>query len=199
MPKADRRALLLETAHDIVREKGTDALSLGALAERGGVSKPIAYSHFETRAGLLIALYKQINDRQVSALESALQQSPSELDFVSRMLSDAYMECHTAVGPEWHAIGAALKGDPQMDAYRQEMTDGHVQFYVDSLTPLLSLSGTVIRRRCVGIVGAAEALSEAMVRGKMSKQEASAELSSLLLSWLSTPKTPLVAEAHQSA
>src|SRR5687767_16006033 len=53
LSKAERRKQLLETAHVIVRDEGTDALTLGYLAERAGVTKPIAYGHFETRAGLL--------------------------------------------------------------------------------------------------------------------------------------------------
>ncbi|RKH92133.1 TetR/AcrR family transcriptional regulator, partial [Corallococcus sp. AB038B] len=68
LPKAQRREQLLDIAQTIVREEGTDALTLGYLAERAGVSKPIAYEHFKTRSGLLIALYAQIDARQVSAL-----------------------------------------------------------------------------------------------------------------------------------
>ncbi|MHC8285601.1 helix-turn-helix domain-containing protein [Pseudomonas sp. XS1P51] len=33
---------------------GTDALTLATLAERAGVTKPVAYEHFRTRSGLLI-------------------------------------------------------------------------------------------------------------------------------------------------
>ena len=79
MPKAERRAQLLETAREIVRESGTDALSLGSLAERAGVSKPITYNHFGTRAGLLIALYREINEQQVRATQEALDNAPAEL------------------------------------------------------------------------------------------------------------------------
>jgi hypothetical protein len=34
LSKAERRKQLLETAHEIVRDEGTDALTLGYLAER---------------------------------------------------------------------------------------------------------------------------------------------------------------------
>ncbi|WP_437925086.1 TetR family transcriptional regulator [Sorangium sp. So ce291] len=54
---------------------GTEALTLGHLAERAGVSKPIAYQHFETRSGHLIALARQIDDRQVAALLDALKRT----------------------------------------------------------------------------------------------------------------------------
>jgi AcrR family transcriptional regulator len=52
LPKEQRREQLLDTALAIVREQGTDAITLSYVAERAGVSKPIAYGHFGTRAGL---------------------------------------------------------------------------------------------------------------------------------------------------
>ncbi|MFC7557085.1 TetR/AcrR family transcriptional regulator [Pseudoroseomonas wenyumeiae] len=52
--KAERRRQLLDTALLIVREEGADRLTLGHLAARAGVSKPVAYDHFGTRSGLLI-------------------------------------------------------------------------------------------------------------------------------------------------
>ena len=189
MPRAARRAQLLETARAIVREEGTDALTLGALAERAGVSKPITYSHFNTRSGLMIALYKEIMDQQVEALATALEQTPARLKDVARVGAEAYMECTTAVGPEWHAIAAALRGDAQMDAYQQEMIRGHIAFYEEVLTPLSRLPPEVVRRRCVGLIGAAEALSEEMVRGGSTKEQAAADLAELIIRWFCADNT----------
>lgn len=188
LPRADRRAQLLETAHAIVREEGTDALTLGALAERAGVSKPITYSHFETRAGLMIALYKEIMDQQVETLAAALENTPPRLEDVAHILAEAYMECTTAVGPEWHAIAAALRGNAQMDAYQQEMIQGHVTFYEEVLTPLSCLPAEVVRRRCVGLIGAAEAFSDEMVRGGCTKEQSASDLTALIVSWLSSAR-----------
>jgi AcrR family transcriptional regulator len=42
LSKAERRQQLLDTALAIVREEGADRLTLGHLAARAGVSKPIA-------------------------------------------------------------------------------------------------------------------------------------------------------------
>lgn len=116
MPKAQRREQLMETALEIVRTQGTDALTLGYLAERAGVSKPIAYEHFGTRSGLLIALYQQLDQQQVDDLLAALEQAPKQLASVARLMSEAYMACYRSIGPEWHAISAALKGDEELSA-----------------------------------------------------------------------------------
>ena len=187
MPKAARRAQLLETARRIVRESGTDALSLGSLAERAGVSKPITYTHFETRSGLMIALYKQINDQQVQATLDVLEQTPSSLEHTAGHLAKAYMDCHEAVGPEFHAIAAALKGDAKMEAYQALMIDEYVDLYAKVLIPLSPLSDTDVRRRSVAVIGAADALSGAMAKGRLSKHEAVAELASLMIVWLTAP------------
>ena len=185
LPRADRREQLLETAHVIAREEGTDALTLGHLALRAGVSKPIAYEHFQTRSRLMIALYKRINDRQTAILAAALADTPQRLDAVAQVMGEAYMSCYTAVGPEWHAIGAALRGDAEMEAYQQDVIDGHIDFYAKALGPLCTLAEPELRRRCVGIVGAADAISRDMVRGRISKDAAAADLTSLIVEWLS--------------
>lgn len=181
LPRADRRAQLLDTACAIVRAHGTDALTLGALAREAGVSKPIAYSHFETRSGLMIALYQEINERRLAAVASELAGTPATLAAMARTMSAAYMACHAALGPEWHAIGAAMKGDAEMHAYQERMIDGYVDFFHDVLAPVSSLQGEPLRRRCIGIIGAAEALSAAMVRGRVSEQLAARELESLIV------------------
>jgi AcrR family transcriptional regulator len=184
LPKAQRREQLLETAQVIVRDEGTDALTLGYLAERAGVSKPIAYGHFQTRSGLMIALYTQINERQVMLLKEALARTPARLEDVARVMSAAYMDCYTAVGPEWHAISAALQGDEQMDAYQQDLIDSYVDFYCEALAPFWPRPKKDLRRRCVGIIGASEAVSHEMVRGRISKAQAAADMTSLIVSWI---------------
>src|SRR5262245_12468652 len=73
LDKEARRRQLLDTALAIVREEGTQALTLGRLAERAGVTKPIAYEHFGTRSGLLIALFRDYDARTTEAVHVALR------------------------------------------------------------------------------------------------------------------------------
>ncbi|CAN7430039.1 TetR/AcrR family transcriptional regulator [Variovorax sp. LjRoot130] len=184
LSKAERREQLLETALAIVREQGTDALTLGYLAERAGVSKPIAYEHFKTRSGLLIALYEQIDNRQVAALLLALERTPRRLEEVARVVSTAYMNCFTSVGPEWHAVSAALKGDEEMEACQRELIDSYVALYRDALAPYSKLPEDELRLRCVGIIGAGDAIARDLVRGRIDEAAAAASLASLIVGWL---------------
>ncbi|PSH64452.1 TetR/AcrR family transcriptional regulator [Phyllobacterium sophorae] len=185
MPKAQRRNQLLSTALYIIREQGTDALTLGYLAERAGVSKPIAYEHFGTRAGLLIALYEQLDQRQVDELVAAIEETPKQLDDIARVMSDAYMACYRSIGPEWSAISAALKGDEAMERFQASLIDGYVDLYCKTLSPYAALPAIELRLRCVGIVGAAEAISKEMMRGNLDEASAARVLQSLIVKWLS--------------
>lgn len=185
LPKAQRREQLLDIAMTIVREEGTDALTLGYVAERAGVSKPIAYEHFKTRSGLLIALYEQIDARQVQVLLEALGRTRKRLEDVARVMSAAYMHCYTSSGPEWHAISAALSGTEEMDAFHRELLDGYVAIYREALAPYSDLKQDALHLRCVGIIGAAEAISRDMIRGLVDEATAAETLASLIVSWLS--------------
>ncbi|MCP3136148.1 TetR/AcrR family transcriptional regulator [Pyxidicoccus xibeiensis] len=185
LPKAQRREQLLDVAMQLVREEGTDALTLGSLAERAGVSKPIAYEHFKTRSGLLIALYEQLDSRQVVVLREALERTRKRLEDIARLMSTAYMHCYTSMGPEWHAISAALKGDEEMEAFQRELLDRYVDLYCEALAPYSSLKKDELHVRCVGIIGAAEAISRDMLRGRIDEPTAAATLASLIVSWLS--------------
>ncbi len=64
MPRAERRAQLLRTAHDIIQNEGIGALTMSALAEQSGASKPVVYEHFENSESVAIELldefYKNI-------------------------------------------------------------------------------------------------------------------------------------------
>jgi AcrR family transcriptional regulator len=181
LSKDARREQLLDSAMAIVAQNGADALTLGSLADRAGISKPVVYEHFGTRSGLLIALYRLIDDRQVTVLVEALSRAPRRLRDVARIVAAAYMKCYAEVGPEWHAISAALKGDAEMDAAQQEMIDGYVEIYCRALAPFSALSPNDLRPRCIGIVGAGEAISRAMIRGRTSEAKAIDTLATMIM------------------
>ncbi|MGN7770286.1 TetR/AcrR family transcriptional regulator [Phyllobacterium sp. 22552] len=185
MPKAQRRDQLLSIALDIVRDEGTDALTLGHVAKKAGVSKPIAYEHFGTRSGLLIALFERLDQQQIDQLAAAIAEAPKRLEDVARVVSDAYMACYQAIGAEWSSISAALRGDEVMDEIQCGLIDSYVDLYYSILAPYTKITADDLRLRCVGIVGAAEAISREMIRDKLEEKAAAAVLQSLIVTWLS--------------
>ncbi|WP_454196410.1 TetR/AcrR family transcriptional regulator [Nocardia sp. Marseille-Q1738] len=53
---ARNRQLLLDAAHQLVREQGVDSLTMDALAKRAGVGKGTVFRRFGSRSGLMLAL-----------------------------------------------------------------------------------------------------------------------------------------------
>lgn len=188
LSKAERRKQLLETAHKIVRAEGTDALTLGYLAERAGVTKPIAYDHFETRAGLLVALYQEIDDRQVASLMDALKRTKPRLSDVARVLAKAYVDCYCTIGPEWHGVSAALKGDEKLERFQQSLIDRYAAIYCDAFAPYTRLPKEALRLRCHAILGAGDAITRELSRGRTTESGAAATFASLIRASLAESK-----------
>src|SRR5215217_7313161 len=88
-----RRAQLLDVAYAVIKREGTDALTLARLAEHAGVSKPIAYNHFGTRAGLLAALFRFFDERQVEQMRTAMAATGDSLQAATRIAASGYLDC----------------------------------------------------------------------------------------------------------
>jgi len=184
LPKAERRQQLLDVARSIVRDEGTDALTLASLAERADVSRPITYGHFKTRSGLLIALARNIDDRQVELLRDALAKTQPRLAEVARVVATSYMQCVTTVSREWHALTAALKGDAEMDAVQHALLERYADIYCDAFAPCTKVPRRELKRRCTAMIGAAESLAREMILGQLDEATAASTLRSLIVAWL---------------
>lgn len=180
LSNADRKRQLLETALAIVREEDADRLTLGHLAVRAGVSKPVVYDHFGTRSGLLIELYKWIDTERVSAFTDAMSSGHRTLEETALVLASAYIQCAADNTDEFHAVGAALAGSHEKAAVFQELLDNCVQMFVSVLAPHTDSPTADLERRCTGLVGAGEALAGASVRGRHTVDEATDAFASLI-------------------
>lgn len=179
LAKAERRRQLLDTALLIVREENADRLTLGHLAVRAGVSKPVVYDHFSTRSGLLIELYKWIDTERVNAFRDAMSSTTRSQEETARVLASAYIQCAADHTDEFHAVGAALAGGDEKAAF-QELLDNCVQMFVTVLEPHTNLPAAELERCCIGLVGAGEALSGALVRGRHGEVEVTEAFAALI-------------------
>lgn len=185
LSKQARREQLLDTAVTIVRSQGTDGLTLVTLAEGAGVSRPIVYDHFGTRPGLLLALYRRLDERHQTAIAQALQEAAPIAEVVARVISTAYFACSTDM-PELGAISAALKGNPEMEATQREMLDSYTELMAAALLPHSDLAPEALRLRCVGVLGAAEAMAVELNQGRASADDAVTALTGLITGSLNT-------------
>lgn len=181
LPRDQRRLQLLETAAAIVRAEGTDALTLARVAEQAGVTKPIAYEHFETRAGLLVALYRHFDARQADAARAALKNHAHTLEDAVAILAAAYVDCTLDAGREFGAITAALSATEEMDDFRYSQREAYADLYREALarfTPLPPKGGKAL---FLGLIGAADALANAAAAGRMTRKDAVEALERMVL------------------
>jgi AcrR family transcriptional regulator len=184
LSKADRRRQLLDVAWNIARRDGADALTLGRLALEAGVSRPIAYEHFDTRHGLLVALYTEIADRQYAQAQQVLEQPVTDLPTLATRVGHAFMHCYTTTGPEAFAIAASLKGDRAMEEAQKQLIERYVSAYAKAFEPVTSLDGPALRLRFAAVVAAGEELSQKMLAGEIDETTAADTLASLIVAWL---------------
>ena len=186
MPKAQRRRQLLATAFEIVRSEGTDALTLARLAQSAGVTKPIAYEHFGTRAGLLAALYRDYEEQQIRAMHTAIEAGGRTLDDVASIVSAAYVDCVLSAGPACDDIAAALSAFEETKDSLQSSRDYNIAELRKACAPFVKLPRQRGAAILAGVLGAADALSRAAAAGRLSRADAVGALSRIMTGALRT-------------
>ncbi|MGW0908559.1 TetR/AcrR family transcriptional regulator [Streptomyces sp. NPDC002853] len=180
LSKQARREQLLDAAVELVRAQGADGLTLVTLAEAAGVSRPIAYDHFGTRPGLLLALYRRLDERHRAEIERTLRDAAPTVDGVAHAISTAYVGCATDM-PELNAVSAALKGNPDMEAVQHELIDGYTDLMAAALLPYSHLTPEALRLHCIGLLGAAEAIAAERNRKRATADDSVTALTALIV------------------
>ncbi|WP_405165003.1 TetR/AcrR family transcriptional regulator [Nocardia sp. NBC_01499] len=73
---ADRREQLLDAALDIITASGFTDVSIAAVAERGGVTRPVVYDSFASRDELL----HELIERETARMRAAVDRSMSGIE-----------------------------------------------------------------------------------------------------------------------
>lgn len=180
LSRADRYSQLIEAAWALVRSEGADALTLGRLAERAGVAKPVVYSHFASRAALLAALFTEFDDRQTAMLEQFLNAADTSLSGRASAIADSYVECALAQGRELTGVLAALEGSPELEQVKRESERAYAERCRAILSPFVGESG-VRDASLTAVFGAADALSQAAVSETLPADQAKQELAALIV------------------
>lgn len=179
LTKGARREQLLDAALGIVRSRGADGLTLVTLAEAAGVSRPIVYDHFGTRAGLLLALYRELDERHRLALEDAVRDAPGTVDAIAGLISASYFACAISI-PEFAALSAALKGNPDLEPTQHALLAAYTSTMAAALTPYSALPSGALHLRCTALLGAAEALATELTHNRATEPEVIAALTDLI-------------------
>ncbi|HEY9473148.1 MAG TPA: helix-turn-helix domain-containing protein [Mycobacteriales bacterium] len=111
------RAALLAAARALLEEHGPTALTMGATAERAGVSRRSVYLHFATRADLLVALYDHVYEAE--GLDDSIRPVLAAPDPVAAL--DEFAAHLGRIRPRVRAVATAIqrqrRSDPDFAAH----------------------------------------------------------------------------------
>ncbi|HEX4359350.1 MAG TPA: helix-turn-helix domain-containing protein [Pseudonocardia sp.] len=116
--RSERERQILDAASAVFTERGYQAASMDAVAERVGVTKPVLYDHFGSKEGLLLACIARARTEllEVTTAAAASATSPEDMlrrgfraffDFLDAQGAAAtllYEEAATPVGPAAEAL-----------------------------------------------------------------------------------------------
>ncbi|MCL6697576.1 TetR/AcrR family transcriptional regulator [Sphingomonas sp. NSE70-1] len=185
LSRSERHEQLLELARQMVRNEGSEALTLGRLAQRAGVTKPIVYDHFGSRTGLLIELYQAFDARQNELIDVAIGESGPDLGSRAGVLAATYVECVVTQGRELPGVVAALSGSPELEQVKSEAEIAFRDKCRRALEPFAQ--GPLSDAKMAGMLGAAQALGRSAVRGEVSEAAAKRELAEIIASVVGRP------------
>jgi len=180
LSREQRLQQLMAVAWQIVREQGTEALTLGHLAEQAGVTKPVVYDHFDTRAVLLAALYRDYDQRQSALMSQALATAPPSLSARAEVIAASYIDCVQRQGREIPGVIAALASSPELERTKRDYEAIFLESCRNALEPFTA-GATLSTAGLRAMLGAAEALSHAAALGDITFEQAQEELCSQIV------------------
>jgi AcrR family transcriptional regulator len=187
LAKEDRLRQLLDVSWKLISDEGTDALTLGRLAEEAGVSKPVVYDHFGTRNGLLAALYQDFDLRQTAIIDAAIAASKPALKEKARVIAASYIDCVMTQGREIPGVLAALNGSPELSAVKRQYQQVFIEKCRRIFAPMAGPQG-VSTASLWAMLGAADTLSHAAVAGEITEAQAQDELFHTILDMVKRSK-----------
>ena len=180
LSREERYRQLIDTAWQLVRDEGTEGLTLGRLAERSAIAKPVVYDHFPTRADLLAALYHEFDTRQLALMDAAFAHCEATLPASARAIASSFVGCVLAQGREIPGVIAALASTPELAKVRRACEVQFMEKCRAVLAPFAS-GGGISAPAMRGMIGAAEALSSAAASGELSAGQAEDELRDMIM------------------
>jgi AcrR family transcriptional regulator len=105
VPAEQRRAELLDAALHLVATQGQRAVTMDAVAQRAGVTKPVVYGMFASRTELLTALLRREHQQALEQLLAILPEpfAPAPGELVAQVLAE-FLHVVRAAPDRWYCI-----------------------------------------------------------------------------------------------
>ena len=123
LSSAERREVIERAATEVFAERGYRGASIDEIARRSGVSAPVVYDHFASKADLHRRLLERHRDELMGLWRSALAGDEPAEDRIPRAI-DAwaqYVETHPYA---WKMLFRETTGDPEAEAVHREVLAG---------------------------------------------------------------------------
>lgn len=119
----ETRIRILQAAWKQLEAGGAGIVRMSDIAKQAGISRQAVYLHFETRAELLIATTRFIDDKK--NLDARLAASREAASGVERL--DAFVEAWCSYVPEIYGVGKALMAMQDTDEAAAKAWDDRMQ------------------------------------------------------------------------
>ena len=169
-----RRTALVDAAADLAREGGGAAITMGAVAERAGLSRSAVYEYFRSSADLAADVILDELAIWASELATAVAQAtPGD--------EDQQIECWVRAALEYvadgrHALARALSEVTLPDDRRGEVAAMHRLLVEPLVEPLRAQHPETAERLALFINGIVEATTRRIERGLDAQAEIAAAL-----------------------
>jgi len=141
-----------------------------------------------SRHGLLAALYEDFDVRQNAIIDAAMASAGPTAQERAAIVAQRYVECVLTQGREIPDVLAALSGSPELAAVKRR----YQMAFMEKCRTFFALfcRGSALSSAALwAMLGAADALSDAAVRGDISRDQAVAELTATLLAMIERSMT----------
>jgi AcrR family transcriptional regulator len=115
------RTALLDATRDLVEREGVSEVTMGAVADRAGVTRRSVYLHFKSRSELIGALFDHVAEAE--GLQQSLDKvwaAPTAADALERW-ADHLARYHSRVLPVDRAFAQTQPSDPDAAAHRRRV------------------------------------------------------------------------------
>ncbi|MGK2882538.1 MAG: TetR/AcrR family transcriptional regulator [Mycobacterium sp.] len=84
----ERRERILASAAELIAERGYHAVSMADIGVAAGVVGPAIYRHFDSKGGLLAALFERVVDSLLQRATTIVEQSRDEAEALTELVCD---------------------------------------------------------------------------------------------------------------
>ena len=160
-------------------------LTLALLADRAGVSKPIAYDHFVSRAGLLVAMMEDTSQYYETDAEDRLATAPQTIPAIADIVARAYVLCSLDAGPAVMTLAAAVEADFETRGVGRAFRQDHAAKFQRAFEPVVEAPPQTLTPLYKALIAAANSICDDLMRKELSSEDAIKTLSHLLVASLS--------------